>query len=251
MKNLFYLGMLVLVFSGCSVDSLESNEELITADAKPNTEVVNDVEESFNYDPLCAGEESGFCFTFPQASAGPNDKDTKVQIQLYTYGEDENSTEDDGYEQIFKGEGGTEVCGNWSFEEPGTYDVRYKIGSGGFTDIDVVVENCGCEESFYYSENGDKEYTFFYTPEEYMEDALLVFTFAQSNVTEGLDGWVSKGETMQNTLHLEKCVEYEWTVTLEPKCSGNSPSSNVWTNFTVNDVSKKNENTPNLTQNCN
>lgn len=250
MKKIIYLGVLALVFSGCSVESIDSNDELITANAKPTLNDENGVAESFNFDPICAGVPADFCFSFPQATAGPNDKDTQVQIQLFVYGDDPNSTDDDDYEQIFKGEGGTEVCDSWTFDEPGVYDVRYKIGSGGFTNVEVEVQNCSCDESFSYTENGGYEYTFYYTPSEDMEAAELVFTFAQSVAISGLEDWEGNGQTEQKIMNLEKCVEYSWTVTLEKNCSGNSRNSNVWTDFKVNNVSKKNENTPNIEQSC-
>jgi len=40
-------------------------------------------------------------------------------------------------------------------------------------------------------------------------------------------------------MDLEKCDVLEYTVRLSPKCQGNSGSSNVWTDFKVNEVSKK------------
>ena len=252
MKKFFYFLFVLGILYACSTDSLE-NDLLLTADAKPNLNSEEDgIPEAFNYDPLCAGIASDFCMTFPQASAGPNDKDTQVQVQQYVYGEDPESNEDDGYEQIFKGEGATEVCSTWTFEEAGIYDIRYKIGSGGFTDLSIEVIDCNeCEESFSYDELEGNLYTFYYTPAEDIDDALLVFTFAQSVEVSGLDGWEQNGQTEQLTMDLEKCETYEWTIGLEALCRGNSPNSNVWTDFKVNDVSKKNENTPNLTQECN
>lgn len=250
MKKFLYFIFGLGILYACSTDTLETGQ-LITADAKPSVEE-EVIPELFDYDEvICMGVPADFCFSFPQATAGPNNKDTQVQLQLYFYGDDPESDDDDGFEQIFKGEGGTSVCDSWTFDEEGTYLFRYKIGSGGFIERNLTVENCGCEESFSYTKNGESEYTFFYTPAEDMDEALVVFTFAQSVEVSGLEGWDRNGQPERKIMDLEKCVEYSWTVTLEKKCSGNSPNSNVWTDFKVNGDSKKNDKTPNLTQSCN
>ena len=112
--------------------------------------------------------------------------------------------------------------------------------------------NCGgCEESFSYVDLENGSYTFNYTPSEDINDALVVFTFAQSVAVSGLESWSSNGVTKQTTMNMDACTEYTWTVELLKDCNGNSPNSNVWTDFKVNDISKKNGNTPNITQACN
>lgn len=143
MKKILFVLMSAILFSGCSVDSVES-EQLITADAKPSISAEEDAApEMFDFEGVvCQGVASDYCFTFPQATAGPNNKDTNVMLQIYVYGDDPNSDEDDYWEQVFKGEGGTEVCSDWTFDEVGTYEIRYKIGSGGFTEDVIVVEDC-------------------------------------------------------------------------------------------------------------
>lgn len=105
-------------------------------------------------------------------------------------------------------------------------------------------ERCAveCEESFSYTENEDGSYTFTYKPDEDMADQLVVFTFAQGTVVVGLDEtWSTNGSTRQKTMSFTECETVSWTVTLTPDCSGNSGKSNVWTDFKVNDVSKKGE----------
>ncbi|MBA4300094.1 hypothetical protein SAMN03080617_00035 [Algoriphagus alkaliphilus] len=109
----------------------------------------------------------------------------------------------------------------------------------------------GCDESFTYVDNGDKTYTFTYTPEENIANAALVFTFAQGTAISGLDAsWSVNGQTRQKTMSLTSCTSYTWTVALNGNCSGNSRSSNVWTDFKVNDVSKKNNQEDKFTQVC-
>lgn len=112
---------------------------------------------------------------------------------------------------------------------------------------------CGCEESFTSVDNGDKTYTFTYTPEVDMAGAELVFTFAQSAYVSGLpEGWAQagQGQTMHATMDLTACEVYTWTVTLAANCSGGSGKSNVWTDFKVNDFSKKNNTEDKFIQNC-
>lgn len=97
---------------------------------------------------------------------------------------------------------------------------------------------CGCEESFYYVQNTDGTYTFTYIPEEDMLGAELVFTFPQSALDDTpLPGWTYNGQTMQTTMDLDACETYSWTVSLTCK-SLNNPQ-NKWTDFKVNNVSKK------------
>src|SRR5690606_12809446 len=66
----------------------------------------------------------------------------------------------------------------------GKYYFRAKIGAGGFDYYDTlnVVDCSDCEESFTYVTNNDGTYTFTYVPAEDMDDASIVFTFAQGVV---------------------------------------------------------------------
>ena len=83
-----------------------------------------------------------------------------------------------------------------------------------------------------------------------MDDAELVFTFAQSVAVSGLDSWATNGQTKHMTIDLTVCENYEWTVTLEKDCNGIAPNNNVWTDFEVNDMSKKGS-LSNITQSYN
>jgi hypothetical protein len=111
-----------------------------------------------------------------------------------------------------------------------------------------------CEEQFGYEKNFDGTYTFTYTPAEDHINANVVFTFAQADRVDvyGLDGWTENGQTRQKTMDLVKCKSYEWIVGLSPNCNGHSGISNLWTDFKINGVSKKNisESTPNITFEC-
>lgn len=235
--------MLVFAFYGCSVESIDSNEEIITADAK-GTAAVQDVDSNeFDYpaEKVCLGEDINFSFNVP---IGTNN----IKIQELVDGE---------WEQIFQKSKSEANPETFSLEYPvGTYYFRYFAGPGGSTEIEAItVEDCSdCEESFSYSQNLDGSYTFTYIPEEDMINAEIVFTFAQSVVFEWGESsiatdWKSSGQTEHAFLDLASCEVYEWTVTLQKDCSGNSPNSNVWTDFKVNDVSKKNG-LSNIVQSC-
>lgn len=194
---------------------------------------------------ICAGKETALCVTFPQATKGNGDpKETAWQVQLK--GDDPATavTETDAWFQIAHGSGNTSGCFTYTFPAPGNYALRFKASQPGFTEKTLTVVNC-CVESFTYADNHDGTYTFSYTPKEAVEDAALVFTFAQSAYQSGLpraEGWAQPGagQTMQTVMDLQACHTYTWTVALRANCSGNARQSNVWTDFKVNGVSKKN-----------
>lgn len=112
----------------------------------------------------------------------------------------------------------------------------------------ALVGACGCDEDFHYTDNQNETYTFSYTPEEDLNDAHLIFTFAQGVVVTGLTGWASNGVTRQNHEDLEACTTYNWTVGLT--CADNPGAHNLWTDFKVNNESKKNGLTPNIVADC-
>ncbi|MFC3416566.1 hypothetical protein [Algoriphagus hitonicola] len=120
------------------------------------------------------------------------------------------------------------------------------------TSYDLVPVCSDCEESFTYEANEvDGTITFFYTPEESMEDAELVFTFAQAEEVL-IDEFSPSGATMQATMDLEACVTYVFeTKIIGLRCTGDGQSDvNVLTDFKVNDMSKKNDDTPNIVWAC-
>lgn len=235
---------------GCTSESLDS-EAIESYDANVKAQEVEksmDLTES----EICQGEAPEFNFNFPQDTKGNGDqKETNIHIQVW------NPELDDweSFQQLdYLGGGPEEYTYEEEVLELGTYEFRAKIGSGGFNYFSTldVVDCSECEESFSYSENEDGSYTFSYTTEEDVEDAEVVFTFAQGTVVSGYDwDWNGNSSTRTETMNLTACQTYTWTLELKGDCSGNSPSSNLWTDFKVNDNSKKNENTPNITRNCN
>jgi hypothetical protein len=95
----------------------------------------------------------------------------------------------------------------------------------------------GCTDDFNYKKNEDGTYTFTYKPAADKTGATLVFTFAQGIVMQGLSDWKSNGVTKQKVMDLKACQEYTWSMTLD--CKDNPGARNLWTDFTVNEVSKK------------
>jgi hypothetical protein len=155
------------------------------------------------------------------------------------------------------------VSYNFSSATAGSYVFRTRYSgtdgtpSNGYNastsdDFTVTVENCGCDEAFSYVENGDGTITFTYVPSEDLAGANLVLTFAQSAVVS-IPGFTKSGATMQATMDLEACETYTWTATIESlRCTGQGQTTvNAWTDFTVNEVSKKNDGTPNIVRPCN
>lgn len=108
-----------------------------------------------------------------------------------------------------------------------------------------------CDEAFSYVENVDGTITFSYTPDADYTGANVVFTFAQS-ADVSIDGFSASGATMQATLDLTACQTYTWTATINSlRCIGNGQNTvNAWTDFKVNEDSKKNDDTPNIERPC-
>lgn len=261
MKKLFSLNLLkyalglvlILNFSSCSdeLELIDDSNQLIQENAIIQDTASKQQTQSskppvanatfFNVPELiCAGEEAEFCFDAPI--------NTNLQVQQW------DPIEGEWFPIYQKSKSETNPeCFSYTFDAEGEYQLRYKIGSGGFTEITVMVEDCiECKESFNYVKNEDGTITFNYTPAEDFINANLVFTFAQGVNVTGLDGWSENGVTRQMEMSLDACTTYSWTVTLVPNCNGNSPNSNVWTDFKVDDSSKKNisEPSPNITMPC-
>lgn len=241
--KLTFAFMFILIASSCSEDNdamdaaalaKEINSETAAKGAKVSATVAVG---TFNVpSEVCASVATEFCFDAPTG--------TNLQLQQLIAGD---------WVQVYQISQSTSnpQCFPLTFATAGTYQLRYKIGSGGFTQVAVTVVNCGCDESFSYVDNGNGSYTFTYVPAEDLANANLVFTFAQGSYVSGLDNWSSEGVTMQKTMNLVACTTYSWTVVLQSNCNGKGQTkANVWTDFKVNDSSKKNNNTPTLEMPC-
>ena len=276
MKKIYYLIFLAIGISGCSVESIDSTEELSTADAKIKIQVASNPMDLYS-GPNLKGTVSVWndCDNlYVKLTPTKNFDELDVKLGIFEGGNLPSENGASGqmqYSEINAVNSGTDLLWTFNIENEG-YDTESNLnlffrGWGDWIGISALGDknnaptyhvfnfsftglDCGvCEESFSYVVD-DENYTFNYTPSEDMKNAALVFTFAQSVAIEGLVDWTKNGSTMQHEMDLNACEEYSWMVTLKKDCSGNSQNSNVWTDFKVNDVSKKNENTPNLTQNC-
>ncbi len=150
MKKFIYLLILVIGFSGCSVDSLDSEDQINSYDAKGDNGKPSADEISLEFSPneACAGESVNYCLTFPQATNGGGNKSTNVLVDLKVEGDDPETSdeiENSYYVDIFRGQGDTYVCFDYTIEEEGVYEIRYKTaGNNGVEWISdqIVVEDC-------------------------------------------------------------------------------------------------------------
>lgn len=242
MKKIYFL-FVAATLAACSAESLE-NKMVTGIDANlegksSNKAAVQVAEEFVIPQRICVGVDAEFKINAPVG--------TNIQVQQY----DDFIGEWVQVDHISKSTTNPHLT-TLNFDSAGEYQLRYKSGSGGFSEgFTIIVNNCGCEESFSYVDNGDKTYTFTYVPAEALVDAELVFTFAQGAYVHGLNVWEDNGQTKNLLMDLDACTTYNWTVTLEAKCNGNSSNSNVWTDFKVNDVSKKADEEDKFVQACN
>ncbi|MGM5468764.1 hypothetical protein ACS386_00660 [Flavobacteriaceae bacterium LMO-SS05] len=116
-----------------------------------------------------------------------------------------------------------------------------------------------CEESFSYVENEDGSYTFTYISSEDLESAEVKFTCPHITSFEALDDktyTVNPGNSHGSPTVLtwsgdiEACTEITFTLSFEADCEQtNSGKANMFTDFKVNEVSKKGSN-KNITYQC-
>lgn len=235
--KLTFVFLFVLIASSCSQDDeamdaaalVKENSELSAKGVKVSAAAV----ETFTVPTeVCAGVATDFCFEAPIG--------TNLQVQQLIAGD---------WIQVYQISQSTLVntCFPLTFATAETYQLRYKIGNGGFTQVPVTVVDCntGCDESFSYVSNGGGSYTFTYVPSVDMENVNVEFTFAQGVEVSGLLEFTRNGNDNSSvwsaTLSFDACTTYTWTVVLSPDCSGKSKNSNVWTDFKVGGESKKGE----------
>ena len=229
------------------MESMDS-EELLTADAIFK---LASTSEMVFLENVCAGEETVITVNFPQRT-NPQGKNlpTNIKVDLKV---------DGVWTEIYQASLNdvTTTSFNYTFADAADYSLRYSAENGPWNATQVLtVINC-CDESFTYVDNRNGTYTFTYKVGEDMEDAKVVFTFAQGSYVSGLsDAFSQSGnnsQTYKAEMDLTKCDVLEYTITLIPNCSGNgnNQSSNVWTDFKVNDISKKADQNDKFTASCN
>lgn len=281
MRKITPLFILLLMMAGCSVESYDSSEDLITADAKLKIQeatIANGIYAGPNLKGTVLVTNDCDNLYIEIVPTGNDPTDAKLGVFAdgglpATNGQSGNISTNGFYSL----ESAPDLKWTFQLEDETSFNIFITAWGGdwaGASSTDGINQNyinytvdysgCdGCEESFNYDDAGDDDpttYTFYYTPAVDMIGADLVFTFAQSVAVSGfpeIEAWVNNGNgatssTNETTMNLEACHTYWWTLTLQKDCSGNSRNSNVWTDFKVDDVSKKNISspTPNITQSC-
>ncbi|MGM1054991.1 MAG: hypothetical protein ACQEWG_03785 [Bacteroidota bacterium] len=141
MKKIIFLSLLAIGMTGCSVESMDS-EELLTADASAKLTGITSVD----YDEVvCFGNEGNFTFNFPQAY-NKNDKEQKTLVKLELWNEESGEWKEI-HQGNYDGEGPKYF--SYDFGAIGTYLLQYRIGTGdNWTSISVSVVDCNlCENA--------------------------------------------------------------------------------------------------------
>jgi len=168
MKKLVYMAMLTLlsaagIFWSCQKDETLTNPEegVMLKKAK-----IAEAEDLVTWDPeICAGVEHEFIID--------TEVGTNVQVQQLVDGE---------WIQVFQMSKTTDDPQKFylTFETEGEYELRFKVGSGGYSDQTLIVENCEmCDDaSFSYQTENNLDIVFSYNHNEEAE-ITIVFTFPQ------------------------------------------------------------------------
>lgn len=177
-RKMFFMGVLTVVMAGAIFWSCQKDEVLMNTEdgvmlKKGNVAVMETsvtVDTLIWEDVVCAGEEHEFCLEFPQAYL-PNGNTTKTNVNVQIWNPE--LEEEGDWEEIFQGnfDFGPK-CFTYKFLEEGVYNLKYKIGSGGFTEIDVNVANCGCETLL----SGKTECGTFGEQDQYNRKAVYFFS---------------------------------------------------------------------------
>lgn len=229
---MFSFALLGLLFNSCEKEDSAADE---LAFSLKNGKV----ESSFSYAKEgCVGVPHEFVVEAPSG--------TNIQIQLEIAGEwvqmDHVSKSNE-----------TSTTFEYTFDSPGEYELRYKAGGGGQHDgYFISVSEClGCEESFSYTVNGDLNVVFSYTSADDVLGAVVKLTCPHIQTTDGFtseDGKVYEvNNTGNNTVlswtgDLAACQEITFDLTLNPDCSKKNKGNGevtLWTDFKVNEESKK------------
>lgn len=138
--KLFLATAVALIFAGCSsrnTDNLQAEMQETSVAYKngqqgPPAPLTN---EDFHYaDPACVGE--------PHLFTLENTEGENLQVQIW----DDNISD---WDQIFQMNSAPDPTTTFyhTFGDAGTFELRAKIGNGGFTeDFFITVENCDCED---------------------------------------------------------------------------------------------------------
>ncbi len=140
----------------------------------------------------------------------------------------------------------------YTFENTGTFQIRYKVGNGGFTDgYFITVEDCSCEESFSYETSDNLTVLFKYKSENDIPNAQVKLTCPHIDPTNGFTANDEKTYAVNNSGNqtvltwegdITACEEISFDLTFVPDCSKKNNGNGgvtIWTDFKVNEVSVK------------
>ena len=148
-----------------------------------------------------------------------------------------------------------DIPSEWAFCVEYRFWIRIEGKAGGTETYSInyiPYEICqDCDESFSYTTTDNLHVVFTYISEIDLEDAILKFTCPQIDYYTANDAKTYSPNPGQmngtdNVLTwtgaITHCVPITFDLTFTPHCvgtGGGNPHANVWTDFTVNDVSKK------------
>lgn len=147
-RKFFLLGALALIVAGgifwsCQKEELLNPEEGLDL-KKAKVSTMQTGNQLLWDDPVCTSAEHTFTFNFPQRTT-PNGKEleSEAHVELKLNGE---------WMEITDGEvGNTSVVIYYTFNDPGTYEIRYKT-TGSWDENDIVsvevVDCTDCEDEF-------------------------------------------------------------------------------------------------------
>ena len=140
MKKFTYLLFLAIGITACSVESTDSTENLLTADARYKA---TEVQPTFDYPlaDICLGDPSNFQFNFEDKPGNMN-----IMLDKKVLGDNPETPEIEEfyYVNLFHDQigGSGPIPYTAYFDTAKTYELRWKIGSGGWTEFTVNIKNC-------------------------------------------------------------------------------------------------------------
>ncbi len=221
MKKLTYLLFLAIGVVGCSVESMDSTENLLTANASSKLLAASTSEMVF-LEKVCAGEETLVTVNFPQRT-NPQGRNlpSNIQVQLEIYGV---------WVEIYQANLNdvTTTSFNYTFADAMDYTLQYAAGPGGFyAPQTLTVEDCNSCENLLVAEltcGTTKTASFTFTAEE--AGAIVIqggltsgttINSAESNVLNKIEDHPSVINSKANVTrwegNIEACQEVTVTIT--------------------------------------
>ncbi len=257
--------MFVLIASSCNEDN-DAMDAAALAKDQINSEIAAKggkvSTQNLNYGTLTYSSNGDICLGDPVTITFNNDQGLNDGLfKMSIWGP--NDTDWVNLKDYFSAPDGGKVSYTFTPEDLGGYRFRgdYQVKGGpttgtntGWVEISPLfsVVNCdGCDESFSYLENEDGSYTFTYLSEVSLTDANVKFTCPHikgftvedgKTYTENPANPNSQGSPTVLTLtgDIAACTPITFILSFDPDCEQNANGKlNLWTDFKVNEVSKK------------